>query len=91
MRSTRAVAAVERLKTRSADSSYAMVSMSTGLFYLARRAAAGDAGLTRISEPMPLDAFVEWVNRIEPEKPRKASKLDIKFEQQLTKKPAPDR
>jgi len=82
MRSTRAVAAVERLKTRSQNPEYAMV-VAGGLFYLALR---GPAGATeKLCAPLALDDFVKFVDAFGPPKPRKASKLDIAFEQQLAR------
>jgi hypothetical protein len=87
MRSTKATYAVERLKTRSGNTRYAAVSLSGGLFYLIDRAADKDAdkGVTRLCEPLPLDAFVAFVDGFGPPKPSKASKLDLAFEEQLRK------
>jgi hypothetical protein len=87
MRSTRATAAVERLKTRSGDTSYSMIALPQGLFYLARRNGAG--ALEKLGEPQDLDDFVKFVNGVVPEKPRKVSKLDVAFEQQLNRKGRP--
>ena len=42
MRSTKAINAVERLKTRSGNTHYAAVSLSGGLFYLVDRSATGE-------------------------------------------------
>ncbi|SAK88711.1 hypothetical protein [Caballeronia ptereochthonis] len=80
MRSTKAINAVERLKTRSGNTQYAAVSMPGGLFYLVERTAAGS---TRLSEPMPMDDFVAFVNAREPDRPRKVSKLDLAMEEQI--------
>src|ERR1700744_3066221 len=39
----------------------------------------------RLCEPLPLDAFVAFVDGFGPPKPSKASKLDLAFEAQLRK------
>lgn len=79
MRSTRATAAVERLKARSGHPLYAMVMVSGGLFYLVDRALA-DAAL---SPRLPLDGFVAFVNAFGPAQAVRRSKLDDAFEAQL--------
>lgn len=80
MRSTKAISAVERLKTRSGNAGYAAISMPGGYFYLAERSAEG---AKKLSEPMPMDDFVALVNAREPGKPRKVSKLDLAMEEQI--------
>jgi hypothetical protein len=80
MRSTKAINAVERLKTRSSNPQYAAVSLSGGLFYLVDRSASGDQ---KVSTPLPMDDFVAFVNALKPEKPRKVSKLDLAMEEQI--------
>ena len=80
MRSTKAIYAVERLKARSGNAQYAAVSLSGGLFYLADK--SGDAD-KKISDPLPLAEFVAFVDAFGPPKPRRASKLDIAFEEQI--------
>jgi hypothetical protein len=80
MRSTKAINAVERLKTRSGNAQYAAVSMPGGVFYLIERSAEGSR---KLSEPMPMDEFVAFVNAREPAKPRKVSKLDQAMEAQI--------
>jgi hypothetical protein len=82
MRSTKAIYAVERLKTRSGHPGYAAVSLAGGLFYLADRS---DETGAKLSQPLPVDAFVAFVDGFGPPKPRKASKLDIAFEEQIRK------
>ncbi|MDR5828482.1 hypothetical protein P9250_11410 [Caballeronia sp. LP006] len=82
MRSTKAINAVERLKTRSGNVHYAAVSMPGGYFYLIERSAEGSR---KISEPMPMDDFVAFVNAREPGKPRKVSKLDEALEAQISR------
>lgn len=84
MRSTRASAAVERLKARSGDASYSMIGLPDGLFYLVRR--SGEGAPEKLGEALPLDDFVKFVNAVAPGKPRKVSKLDVAFERQLTRK-----
>ena len=80
MRSTKAISAVERLKTRSGNANYAAISMPGGYFYLAERA---PEGTKKISEPMPMDDFVAFVNARDPAKPHKASKLDLAMQEQI--------
>ncbi|CAH2788878.1 MAG: hypothetical protein CBHOC_2298 [uncultured Caballeronia sp.] len=79
MHSTKAISAVERLKTRTDNAHYAAVAMPGGV-YLVERTAAGS---TRLSEPMPMDEFIAFVNAREPAKPRKVSKLDLAMEEQI--------
>ncbi|KVE24271.1 hypothetical protein WS67_01570 [Burkholderia singularis] len=80
MRTTQATRAVERLKTRSGNPQYAAVGMPGGLFYLVDR--SGGAA-EKLCAPLPLDAFVAFVDEFGPKKPRKASKLDLAFEAQI--------
>jgi hypothetical protein len=89
MRSTRAINAVERLKTRSGNPQYAAVSLSGGLFYLVDRAAPGEQ---KLCAPLTLDDFVSFVNALKPEKPRRVSKLDLAMDEQIKRsgKPRPE-
>jgi hypothetical protein len=82
MRTTRAIHAVERLKTRSGNARYAAIALSGGLFYLVDRSSGADQ---KVSEALPLDEFVKFVDDFGPKKPRKASKLDLAFEEQIKK------
>jgi len=82
MRTTRAIHAVERLKTRSGNPRFAAISLSDGLFYLVDKASGVDK---KVSEPLALDDFVKFVDAFGPQKPRKASKLDVAFEAQIKK------
>ncbi len=82
MRATQAIYAVERLKTRSGNTGYAAVSLAGGLFYLVDR--HDDTG-AKLSQPLPVDAFVSFVDGFGPARPRKASKLDLAFEEQIRK------
>jgi hypothetical protein len=80
-RSTKASNAVQRLKERSANNTYTMVSMADGRFFLSRNQ-PGQAAET-LCEPLEIDAFVHFVNGLDKQTPKKASKLDLAFEQKL--------
>ena len=80
-RSTRASAAVERLKQRSGHTGYSMARTGEGLFFLAER--PGDPPLCA---PLELDDFVAFVNKLGPQKVQRVSKFDVAFEKQLVKK-----
>jgi hypothetical protein len=82
MRSTKAISAVERLKTRTGNAQYAAVSLPGGYFYLIERT---PEGTTKLSDPLPMDDFVAFVNAREPAKPRKVSKLDLAMEEQISR------
>ena len=86
MRTTRATAAVERLKQRSANPHYKMMLNSGGLPYLVL-----DEGgsLAPQCEAMPLDDFVTFVNAFGPKVPQRISKYDLAFEAQLAKRKKP--
>lgn len=87
VRSTRATAAVERLKARSGNPDYAMVRTAAGLFCLTLGTSADPA--SRLSELLPLDDFVIFVNAFGPQIPRRMTKADAAFEKQLVpKKPS---
>jgi hypothetical protein len=80
-RSTRASAAVDRLKIRSGNPGYSMARTGDGLFFLSER-----PGEPALCEPLELDDFVAFVNKLGPQTPRRVSKLDVAFEKQLVKK-----
>jgi hypothetical protein len=82
MRSTRASAAVDRLKVRSGNSAYSMARTGDGLFFL-----TDGPGAPPLCAPLELDAFVAFVNATGPQQVRRVSKLDVAFEKQLVKKP----
>ncbi len=82
MRSTKAIGAVERLKTRSGNANYAAISMPGGYFYLIERS---PEGAKKLSEPLPMDDFVAFVNACEPARPHKVSKLDVAMEEQISR------
>ncbi|WP_394779254.1 hypothetical protein [Undibacterium sp.] len=85
MRSTKASYAIARLKDRSDDAPYSMVTTADGRFYLVL--ANGDADPEKLNEPMELDEFVRFVNAQGKQTPKKISKLDVAFEAKLHKKP----
>lgn len=80
-RTTKASNAVLRLKQRSTDASYSMVNMSDGRFYLIRSNENGET--EKISEPLEIDSFVQFVNNLHKQAPRKLSKFDIAFEEKI--------
>jgi hypothetical protein len=81
MRSTRATAAVERLKVRTTNTDYSMVLRADALFQLVLASEAGQ--LEKIGTPLPMDEFVAYVNAYGPQTPRRMTKSDIAFEKQL--------
>ena len=80
MRTTRAIHAVERLKTRTGNPRFAAISLSGGLFYLVDKSSGSDK---KVSDPLTLDDFVKFVDAFAPQKPRKASKFDLALEEQI--------
>ena len=84
MRSTKASAAVERLKTRSGNPLYSMSCRSDGLFALRLTSTTGQS--VPVGTPLPMDEFLRFVNGLEPAKPKPASKLDLAFRSQLKEK-----
>ncbi|MES3023116.1 MAG: hypothetical protein V4857_16245 [Pseudomonadota bacterium] len=80
-RSTRASAAVDRLKVRSGNAGYSMARTGDGLFFLSEK-----PGAPPLCAPLELDAFVAFVNALGPQTPRRVSKLDVAFEKQLVRK-----
>ncbi|MBC3932448.1 MULTISPECIES: hypothetical protein [Undibacterium] len=80
-RSTKASHAVQRLKERSQDATYSMVSMADGRFFLTRKDADGKT--VTASEALEMDAFVACVNAIMKAPAKKASKLDLAFEEKI--------
>jgi hypothetical protein len=83
-RSTRASAAIDRLKKRSGNESYSMAMNSGAMFSLLLATGGGDS--TRLCEPMMMEDFVAFVNAYGPQTPKRISKLDIEFSKQLTRK-----
>jgi hypothetical protein len=84
MRSTKASAAVERLKRRSGNAHYSMVRTGDGLFYLAEMQESGT--LEKLSNALEQDDFVAYVNGFGPQQPKRVSKLDVAFEKQLAER-----
>ncbi|MCF8186508.1 MAG: hypothetical protein K9J28_06805 [Sulfuritalea sp.] len=84
MRSTRASAAIDRLKRRSDNPNYSMTMNSGAMFSLVLPNEAGDT--TRLCEPMMLEDFVVFVNAYGPQTPKRVSKLEVEFSKQLVKK-----
>ena len=84
MRSTRATAAVARLNQRSEGRNYLMVMTGSGLFLLRERVDGGDRDL---SEALPLDDFVRFVNAQGPQQAPRITKNDAAFARQLVRKP----
>jgi hypothetical protein len=83
VRSTRATAAVERLKQRSGNPQYAMVRSGDGLFYLVLH--SDTAAPEVLSDRLQLDDFVTFVNAFGPQIAKRVSKHDLAFEKQLKK------
>ncbi len=84
-RSTRASAAVERLKKRSGHTAYSMARTGNGLFFLAE-----SPGAPPLCAPLELDDFVRFVDGLGPQVQARVSKHDAAFEKQLVrKKPQP--
>ncbi|MEO8169320.1 MAG: hypothetical protein ABI575_00455 [Oxalobacteraceae bacterium] len=84
MRSTKASAAIERLKARDGNKPYSMVRTGDDLFYLVLGNGAG--AQEKLGPALPLDDFVKFVNGVGPQVAKRISKLDVAFEKQLNKK-----
>ncbi len=89
MRSTRASAAIDRQKRRSNNANYSMVMTQNGLFslVLASEKPNNNGAFTKekLCEPMPMDEFVSYVNAYGPQIPKRVSKLEVAFSEQLAK------
>jgi hypothetical protein len=83
MRSTRASAAIERLNKRDTTATYSMAFNRQGLFTLLKVVLNQDN--ERLCEPMDMDTFVIFVNGYGPQMPKRVSKLELAFSQQLNK------
>jgi hypothetical protein len=81
VRSTRASAAVDRLKRRTGHTGYSMARTGDGLFFLSER-----PGEPPLCAPLELDEFVAFVNGLGPQPEKRMTKNDIAFEKQLVKK-----
>ena len=84
MRSTRASAAIARLNRRSDGRNYLMAMTGSGLFQLRERVDGQDKD---ISEALPLDDFVRFVNAPGPQEVPRITKNDAAFAKQLIRKP----
>ena len=84
MRSTRGTAAVARLNNRSKEHHYVMAQTGAGLFYLSEQIDGSDK---RVSDALPLDDFVRFVDAMGPQQVRRVTKNDAAFAKQLVKKP----
>lgn len=80
-RSTKASNAVLRLKERTNQAPYSMVTTNDGRFYLVLGDEQGAS--EKKSEALELDEFVSFVNQLAKLAPKKASKFDLAFEAQL--------
>ena len=80
-RSTRASAAVERLKRRTGVTSYSMGRTASGLFSLSEK-----PGAPPLCAPLELDDFVAFVNGLGPQEVKRLTKNDVEFEKQLVRK-----
>ena len=80
-RSTKAGTAVLRLKERTQQAPYSMVSTGSGPFYLVLQENVDHT--QQLCAPMEIDDFVQFVNNLHKAPPRKASKLDIAFEEKI--------
>lgn len=80
-RSTKASNAVQRLKERSNNPRYAMVSMADGRFYLTLPIEGKTADI--LCDALEMDDFVAFVNSLQKQAPKKVSQLDVAFEKKL--------
>ncbi|RYF04637.1 MAG: hypothetical protein EOO78_03745 [Oxalobacteraceae bacterium] len=80
-RSTRASAAVDRLKRRTGVTSYSMARTGDGLFFLAEK-----PGAPPLCAPLEMDDFVAFVNGLGPQEVKRIGKNDLAFEKQLVRK-----
>ncbi|QJD99950.1 hypothetical protein HH212_07880 [Massilia forsythiae] len=80
-RSTRASAAVERLKRRTGVTSYSMARTGDGAFFLSER-----PGAPPLCAPLELDDFVVFVDGLGPQPEKRITKNDAAFEKQLVRK-----
>ena len=84
MRSTRASAAIARLNRRSVGRSYLMAMTGSGLFLLRERVDGQDKD---VSEALPLDDFVRFVDAQVPQPAPRITRNDAAFAKQLVRKP----
>ena len=84
MRSTRASAAIARLNRRSEGRNYLMAMTGSGLFLLRERVDGQDKD---VSEALPLDDFVRFVDVQGPQQTPRITRNDAAFAKQLVRKP----
>ncbi len=84
MRSTRASAAIARLNRRSEGRNYLMAMTGSGLFLLRERVDGQDKD---VSEALPLDDFVCFVDAQGPQPAPRITRNDAAFAKQLVRKP----
>jgi hypothetical protein len=80
-RSTRASAAVDRLKRRTGNNGYSMARTGDGMFFLSEK-----PGAPPLCAPLEMDEFVTFVDSLGPQPERRVTKNDLAFEKQLVKK-----
>jgi crotonobetainyl-CoA:carnitine CoA-transferase CaiB-like acyl-CoA transferase len=80
-RSTKASNAVLRLKERTQQTPYSMVTTGDGRFYLVLSDAEGQQ--QKVSAALEMDEFVRYVNNLAKLAPKKASKFDLAFEAKI--------
>ncbi len=76
MRTTRASAAVDRLKARTGEAGYSLIHQGDGNLALSLDG-------KRIGEAQELDAFVLFVNNLHKGPPKRVSKIEREFDQKL--------
>lgn len=80
-RSTKASNAVLRLKQRSGQATYSMVSTAQGLFYLTLGSDPDQQEV--LCAPLEMDEFVAFVDKLHQAAPRKVRANDLAFESKL--------
>ena len=83
-RSTRASAAVARLNRRSEGRNYRMAMTGSGLFLLREQVDGQDKD---VSQALPLDDFVRFVDAQGPQQAPRITRNDAAFAKQLVRKP----
>ena len=84
MRSTRASAAIARLNRRSDGRNYLMAMTGSGLFVLREQVDGQDKD---VSQALPLDDFVRFVDAQGPQQAPRITRNDAAFARQLVRKP----
>ncbi len=76
MRTTRASAAVDRLKARTGEAGYSLIHQGDGNLALSLDG-------KRIGEALELDSFVAFVNNLHKGPPKRVSKIEREFDEKL--------